>query len=258
MAKGDKKSKKKAQKRSERKFLAETAQNKGLVGVLGGIGAAALGAGMYAQLYAKHMPVKEDAPVNPYMVLTVVGAALVMAAVWLGTSADPSIFVGAPGVGIEKNKDVLRLAWHSMTSITWDENALALVLAGTDESGSPLSIRVRAKSQPRACAWALREAQERVPQLAAELPENLADRLPSATDDAGEKIQLDALHVVGRRCAASGEIIAYEPDARVCTRCERVYHRSHVPETCACGQSLEGTGVAHTPGNGEPALSATA
>jgi hypothetical protein len=46
--------------------------------------------------------------------------------------------------------------------------------------------------------------------------------------------------VVGKHCADSGTVIAYEPDARVCPRCERVYHKAHVPETCACGGSLEG------------------
>jgi hypothetical protein len=25
----------------------------------------------------------------------------------------------------------------------------------------------------------------------------------------------------------------------VCPRCDRVYHKAHVPEACACGASLE-------------------
>jgi hypothetical protein len=33
-------------------------------------------------------------------------------------------------------------------------------------------------------------------------------------------------------------IIAFEPDARVCPRCERIYHRDHVPDTCACGGAM--------------------
>jgi hypothetical protein len=43
---------------------------------------------------------------------------------------------------------------------------------------------------------------------------------------------------VGKRCAESDVIISYEPDARVCPRCERVYHKDHVPKSCVCGASL--------------------
>jgi hypothetical protein len=68
--------------------------------------------------------------------------------------------------------------------------------------------------------------------------ERLGD-LPEPHRDAGEVLVLDPIQVVGKHCAESGTVIAYEPDARVCTRCERVYHKAHVPETCACGASLE-------------------
>jgi hypothetical protein len=44
--------------------------------------------------------------------------------------------------------------------------------------------------------------------------------------------------VVGRHCAATGKVIAYEPDARLCPRCERAYHKSGVPEACECGALL--------------------
>jgi hypothetical protein len=50
---------------------------------------------------------------------------------------------------------------------------------------------------------------------------------------------LEPPQVVGRHCAESGKVIAYEPDARVCVRCERVFHRTSMPDVCACGASLE-------------------
>jgi len=236
--KSEKKAKKKLRKRSERRFLPESSQNRGLVGGLGGVGATALGAGMYGQLYAKHYQVSETATVNPMMALTITGAALVMAAVWLGTSADASMVVGSGGIGLEKNKDTKRIPWHGLKSLSWEESDLTLVIEGRDDSGAPMTIRANAKQHGRACAWVLKEAMVRTPELTKDLPENLAERLPEASDDSGDKVELDALHVVGRRCAVSNEIIAYEPDARVCTRCERVYHKDHVPSACACGNVL--------------------
>ena len=44
--------------------------------------------------------------------------------------------------------------------------------------------------------------------------------------------------VVGKKDAISGKLISYEPDARVCTRCERVYFKRSVPKRCKCGNSL--------------------
>ena len=43
---------------------------------------------------------------------------------------------------------------------------------------------------------------------------------------------------MGKKCAATGKTISYEPDARVCPRCERVYMRRSVPKKCKCGNSL--------------------
>lgn len=238
--KREKKSKKKAKNRVERKFLPESSRNRGLVAGLGGVGSAVLGAGMYGQLYAKNFRVTEEQTVNPMMALTIGGAALVMGAVWLGTSADAAVRVGSPGVGLDKNGDIKRIPWYALTRIEWDESDLALRLEGKDESGASTTIHVSARTQATACAWIVKEAHLRAGELAKNLPEDLAERLPEASADAGEKAELEPVHVVGRRCAISDEIIAYEPDAVVCTRCERVYEKEHVPGECACGEWLSG------------------
>jgi hypothetical protein len=52
------------------------------------------------------------------------------------------------------------------------------------------------------------------------------------------KVELEALQVVGKRDAVSDKLISYEPDGRVCTRCERVYDKRSVPKKCRCGASL--------------------
>jgi hypothetical protein len=77
--------------------------------------------------------------------------------------------------------------------------------------------------------------------------------LPEPHDDAGELLTLDALQIVGKRCAASGTVIAFEPDARVCPRCERVYHKDHVPPTCDCGAPLQGAAKSSEPSESEDA-----
>ena len=63
--------------------------------------------------------------------------------------------------------------------------------------------------------------------------------MPKASREGLQVIHLDPIQVVGQHCAATGKAIAWEPDARICPRCERIYHKDHVPETCECGGSLE-------------------
>jgi hypothetical protein len=81
----------------------------------------------------------------------------------------------------------------------------------------------------------VKEARSRVPSVV-DVPDDAT--LPEPRADAGETLPLEPPQVVGRHCAASGKVISYEPDARVCPRCERVFHKAHVPETCDCGASL--------------------
>ncbi len=71
-----------------------------------------------------------------------------------------------------------------------------------------------------------------------ELTEGLKEEIGTPKDGEGRIVTLDPIQVVGKRCAESDKMIAYEPDARVCPRCERIYHKAHVPEECACGENL--------------------
>jgi hypothetical protein len=91
----------------------------------------------------------------------------------------------------------------------------------------------------------VKEARARVP-ATVDVPEDVA--LPEARQAAGETLTLEPPQVVGKHCVASGKVIAYEPDARVCSRCERVYHKAHVPAQCECGASLESLQAAASAG----------
>ncbi|MGO9713837.1 MAG: hypothetical protein ACLQBL_33600 [Polyangiaceae bacterium] len=207
--------------------------------LLGGAGAVALGAGFWAQWGRVFFTGVEDS--LPFGWWLLAGGAVVLGvAIWVGTSGDPLIRVGDGGIGTERGglfgtQPLQRIPWHGVESIAYDGESGGIAVRGRDETGGTLVVLARLKSHPQAAAWIVREARARIPKVA-----NVGDEitLPEARTDAGESLTLDPVQVVGKRCAASGTIIAFEPDARVCPRCERVYHKAHVPPTCECGGAL--------------------
>jgi hypothetical protein len=230
----EKKSKAEKRERRERRFLPQSTTKPLHVMILGGGGAVLLGAGVWAQF--GHALMNNDLPPYPFAPwVLVAGAAVFGGAVWLGTSGEPAIRAGAAGVGIEKGQ-LQRIPWYAVERITWDADEEVLRVRGTDEIGKQLSVALSPKSHPQAVAWIVKEARDRIPKVV-DVPDD-ARGLPQRDADAGEVIVLDAVQVVGKRCADSNKVIAYEPDARVCTKCERVYHKLHVPDECACGASL--------------------
>ena len=230
-----KKTKEKKRERRERRFLPLSTSSPLLVKVLGAVGAAAMGAGAWGQFGRPATPALE--PMAYAWWILAAGAMLLGIAVWLGTSGEPALRVGDGGIAVEKG-GLVRMAWRDVSSIGWDDVAKALIIAGKDEPGAELSVRVLLKSQPQAVARILKEATVRIKEQV-DVSEEARELIPRADNDAGEVILLEPLQVVGKRCADSDKVIAYEPDGRVCPRCERVYHKAHVPSACTCGASLE-------------------
>jgi hypothetical protein len=252
MAKAAKKARTPKQERRERRFFPHATTSTALVGALGGLGALAVGAGFWAQWGRVLFTTKEDSLPFGWWVLAS-GAVLVGVAIWIGTSGDPLLRVGDGGVGEERGGafgtlPLRRIPWHEVTSIAYEAAQAAIVTRGRDETGLDLVISARLKSQPQAAAWLVREARARVPAVV-KVGDELT--LPEPRDDAGESLALDPVQVVGKRCAASGTVIAFEPDARVCPRCERIYHKDHVPASCACGGTLA-PAAGTDAGRGEP------
>jgi hypothetical protein len=234
MAKGKKAKGAAKRERRERRFFPASSGNPLLVRVLGGAGAAALGAGTWAEFGRTWMSI--DLP--PYAFAPYVlgaGAVLFGAAVWLGTTSEPAVRVGAGGLAIERS-ELVRIPWHAIERIVWEQGHAELSIRGKDENGKEVNLALNAKTHPQAAAWLAREARERIPSVT-DIPDEVSGLPPTRPDD-GEILVLDPVQVVGRHCAASGRIIAYEPDARVCPQCELVYHKLSVPEECACGASL--------------------
>jgi hypothetical protein len=255
MAKAVKKAKVTKQERRERRFFPQATTSVGLVGALGGLGALAVGAGFWAQWGRVLFLGKEDAlPFGWWIV--VAGAVLVGIAIWIGTSGDPLLRVGDGGVGEERGgffgtQPLRRIPWYGVESVAFDGASAAIVTRGRDEGGSELVIQARVKSQPQAAAWIVSEARTRIPAVMS-VGEEVT--LPEPRTEGAEVLTLDPVQVVGKRCAASGKVIAFEPDARVCPRCERVYHKDHVPSSCSCGGALATEESAESaPDDAEPA-----
>ncbi|HEY8079030.1 MAG TPA: hypothetical protein VIF62_33085 [Labilithrix sp.] len=235
--KKDKKEKKqKLEKRQERRFVARSAWSPMLVRSVGMLGSALLGCGVYGYFWAKSF--SDDPkwqPIPGYLIAA--GAVLLGVAIWLGTSSEPTVRVGAPGIAVEKG-DLRRMAWWAVKSIAFETGSLALVVSGDDESGKHWTFKVALKAQPEAVAWIVKEARDRIPKKV-DISDEMLEQLPEAMPHAGMRVDLEPLQVVGHKCAQSGQTISFEPDARICTRCERVYFKRAVPKKCKCGANLE-------------------
>jgi hypothetical protein len=92
-------------------------------------------------------------------------------------------------------------------------------------------------SHPEAVARIVEEGRRRIKKRV-EIEKGVLKQMPTAHDHAGQRLELEPLQVVGKKCAASGRTISYEPDARVCALCERVYFKRSVPNKCKCGNDI--------------------
>jgi hypothetical protein len=226
----------KVKERRERRFTPLPAMSQTVVNAFGGLSAAVLGAGVFAQFGHAWL----DNPLPPYSFAPAMiagGAVAFGAAVWLGTSSEAVLRVGAGGIAIEKANDIARIPWHKVERIAWDPDRMLLEVRGKDEGGRMQALALSPKVYPGAIGWIVKDGRSRIP-LEVDVPDE-AHGLPVAEQGDGELLTMEPFQVVGKRCAESDRVIAYEPDARVCTRCERVYYRLAVPEACACGAALD-------------------
>jgi hypothetical protein len=243
MAKGGKKARR---ERSELRFVPRPVGTPPVVYAAGALAALLLGAGAWAQwLRTMLTPAEASLPMGTWILAA--GIVVLGVAIWLGTSGEPTLRVGDGGVALEKN-GVTRLPWWGVESVVYDGVGLAVVARGKGEGGGDVVVQARVKGHPQAAAWIVREARRRVPGTV-QIGDEVA--LPAVREGAGERLALEQLQIVGRRCAESGSIIAFEPDGRVCARCERVFHKDHVPETCECGGVMAATKGSDVAGEAE-------
>jgi hypothetical protein len=213
--------------RTERRYTT-SGPGKWVVPVAGAVSALAMGAGTYAQL----LRAADAPPIAAAPWLLAGGALGLAAAIWFGGPRD-AIRVGDGGIAIERGGALQRMPWYAVTSIS--VNGDALIVEGKDDGGAACSLRVSRAKDGNVAGRIAAEASARIPKVV-----NLGDEGFGYDEQAGVVVRLEALHLAGRRCTASGTTIAFESDARLCPKCERVYNRAHVPAACGCGAPLNG------------------
>jgi hypothetical protein len=236
MAKGSKRSrapKSQQRQRRERRFEPRATANPIVIYIVGSLGAVGMGAGAWGQFGSW----LNDSSVEPFKYapwILAAGAVLVGIAIWFGTSGEPVVCVGDGGIGIERGT-TRRIPWHQLEKLSL--SGIVVKAFGKDDTDQPLTVSASLKSHRQAAAWMFSEAKERVPSVV-EIAEERQASMPKPRSQ--PESPMDPLRVVGRHCAHSGKVISYEPDARVCTRCERIYHREFVPKECLCGAPMTG------------------
>lgn len=222
-------------RRQERRFIPRASTSPMVVRLIGALAALALGAGLWAYFYARSFAGDETLRAVPSYVIAV-GSVLLGIMIWIGTSSESPVRVGSPGISVEKG-ELRRMPWWAVEKIVFESGTLAIVVLGKDEAGADWTFKVPIKAHPEAAAWIVREALDRVPRRV-DITDEVVGKLPEAQEHAGQRLDLEPLQVVGKKDAISGKTISYEPDARVCSRCERVYFKRSVPKKCKCGNSL--------------------
>lgn len=218
-------------KRKERRFAASSNYVAPWVAVVGTLGALVLGAGVFG-LWIK------DPPIGYASYLVAAGGLGISVALWFAQSSINAICVGDAGLALESGSETERLAWCDIESIRVLGSRL-VARAAKDVSGPP-SLSFSIKAYPRAAAWLLKEAAERVPD-ALDVQGSVVSNLPSPKSDQVPETEIEDAQVAGRRCASSRKVIAFEADARLCPRCGQVYHKDHVPTSCVtCEEPLAG------------------
>ncbi len=208
----------KPSRRIERVYLSPTPSRALWLYGFGLLATATLGAGSYERFFTE-----DPRGIALYLLF---GGALALGLVILTFPNLPgAMLVGDGGIGMERSGDSpLRVAWCDLRRLSFDKVALIA-------EGGGVTIRIPLSSP--AAAVALQEARERVPKI---VPNELPGGLLAANPQAGTERSLKDLQVAGKRCKASGQIISFERDARVCFRCGETYHKDHMPERClTCG-----------------------
>jgi hypothetical protein len=219
--------------RRERRFVPQSTMDPKIVYAIGVVGSLTLGAGVWGQFGNLVRKVEIDPlPAAPWILAA--GALVLGVAIWLGTSSASALRVGAGGITDEgRNK---RIPWWGVDKISG--GASSLEVRGKTEGDESVTILFESRAVPGALAWVLKEARLRIPDKV-DVEEDDVATIGTASKLVGEEVAAPPLQLVGKKCAKSGKTIAYEPDARVCGRCERVYHRQSVPKVCACGFNLQ-------------------
>jgi|SRR5882672_6445827 len=203
----------------ERRFAAEPSVRSNYQALVGGLGAALLGAGAYAT-WIHDVPL----PFAPY--LFGIGTLLLIVAFVIGSTDTMPIRVGSAGIAVEQGgAPPERIAWFEVEKVSLEEGLRVVVVGANKRIVAP------ATHHAQAAGWILKEALARIPKKVQGENEK-RDELVRGAAEHPPTVAFEPMQVTGRRCKASGTIISFERDARLCPNCGEVYDKKHVPEKC--------------------------
>ena len=213
--------------RMERRYEPKPGAGPVLTMIVASLACVALGAGMYARFATG----EGDTPsrYHPYAIYMLVGGALVFGLVGLfGRWPAPVLRVGDAGLAEEKGSDLHRIGWNQLVEVLLDKDLLVARASGT-------TIGIPIGAHAAAAADFLKEARRRVP---ARVHDGIA-LAEVSSPGAIDEVPLEPPQIAGQHCKASGRLIAFEKDARLCGRCGELYHERGVPPRCVtCGARL--------------------
>jgi hypothetical protein len=205
-----------ASERFERSFVPGSGSVSTLTLVLGMLGCAALGAGVYAVWFA---------PAPPVAGWPLLLAGLVLSAVAFLARPQPTpVRVGELGIIVGDPAEATRLYWYEISTLR--------VAGGNLQIEGPrgtlsLPLSVHAQAAARILAEAASRIGSRV-----DVSPKAHERLPKLADAEGQRVPAARLQLAGQKCMASGVSITFESDARLCPSCAALYHASHIPASC--------------------------
>jgi hypothetical protein len=216
---GKKKKKKSGAQRSrkERRFVGEQTYASRLAVGVGMLGAATLGAGVYARWIT-------ESPLAAAPYLIGIGTVVLGGSLVFGDLGSVPVRVGDIGVALERGNELERIVWCDLERVYAEGGRLFL-------KGKENSFSITIAAQPKAVARILAEGTRRVPEVM-DVKREAVETLPSPQEGDSEVLTVEAVQVAGRSCAESGKTIAFERDARLCPQCCQVYLKDRVPKRC--------------------------
>ncbi|MBK8256504.1 MAG: hypothetical protein IPK82_28025 [Polyangiaceae bacterium] len=203
--------------RYERRYEPTTSPFAIVTVLLFSLGAVALGAGVYAQWLRS-----ADGP-HPYALYILIAGAVVLLGVALfGQGPARPVRVGDGGVAIEReDNNMERIAWCDISRLLVDGSTVTVQGDGT-------TISVSRGVHAAAAARIVSEARDRVP---SKVGDDVQVKAPEGAADPAKE-RLEPPQIAGKTCKASGTVISFEKDARLCGRCGELYHKKSVPDRC--------------------------
>jgi hypothetical protein len=204
---------------SERRFISEPTPRANYRALIGGLGAAGLGAATYATLIV-------DTPLASGPFLFGAGTLAMVTAVVMGDPAGAPIHVGDIGLAVDRGgTQPERIAWYEVEQVALEDDRVVVKATGGRR------IEASTAHHPAAAGWIVKEALARIPKRVAIEPDRTTS-IQRGADDGGTLLTAPKVQIAGRKCRASDTVISFEPDARECGRCGEVYDKKHVPAQC--------------------------